>query len=306
MKKYFVVSDIHSFFTQFKKGLYSAGFNESNPDHCIIICGDIFDRGKQSVDLFNWLDNFPKDRIILIRGNHELLYLELLAKDYPEKHDYSNGTVRTFCALAGCSESLMDPYSIMFENQLFGSNITPDIIEKRMHKNWNKIKRAVRKHPATELIQSSRFLNYLELDKFIFVHSFIPTRIKDEYAINMLKYYPTYVVDESLLEPLSDWRNASSVIWEDATWGCPWRQFNAGLFDNEIARDKILVCGHWHCRDFHKNLGKKVENIDEIFVSEHLIALDSCIPVSCFCNVLVIDFDARKLFNQDNEQIGEF
>ena len=43
--KYFIVSDIHSFYVELKSALDKAGFNKRNKDHTLIVCGDIFDRG---------------------------------------------------------------------------------------------------------------------------------------------------------------------------------------------------------------------------------------------------------------------
>ena len=54
-KKYFVVSDIHSFCRELKKGLKQAGFDKENPDHVLIVCGDIFDRGHQTLQTYKFL-----------------------------------------------------------------------------------------------------------------------------------------------------------------------------------------------------------------------------------------------------------
>ena len=43
MKKYFVASDIHSFYTTFIKELTKTGFDLNNEAHIIIIFGDLFD-----------------------------------------------------------------------------------------------------------------------------------------------------------------------------------------------------------------------------------------------------------------------
>ena len=40
--KYFVVSDIHSFFDEFKKAIGEAGFDPTNENHKLIICGDLY------------------------------------------------------------------------------------------------------------------------------------------------------------------------------------------------------------------------------------------------------------------------
>ena len=85
--KYFVVSDIHSCFSELKKSLDRVKFDRNNPEHMLIVCGDIFDRGEEAVETFNFLYSLNKKNCILIRGNHEELYLNLLEKDFPENHE---------------------------------------------------------------------------------------------------------------------------------------------------------------------------------------------------------------------------
>lgn len=50
---YFVTSDIHGFYTIFKKALKKAKFDINNKDHVLIICGDLFDRGEEETLLTN-------------------------------------------------------------------------------------------------------------------------------------------------------------------------------------------------------------------------------------------------------------
>ena len=49
--KYFVVSDVHSFFYEMMNAITNQGFEFDNPEHRLIVCGDLFDRGTQSVEL---------------------------------------------------------------------------------------------------------------------------------------------------------------------------------------------------------------------------------------------------------------
>ena len=67
MKKYFVASDIHSFYTPFIKESNKSVFF-SNEEHILIICGDLFDRGSESLKLYEFIKSLPKERRILIRG----------------------------------------------------------------------------------------------------------------------------------------------------------------------------------------------------------------------------------------------
>ena len=66
MKKYFVASDIYSFYTPFIKELNKTGFDLNNEEHILIICGDLFDRGSESLKLYEFIKTLPKERRILI------------------------------------------------------------------------------------------------------------------------------------------------------------------------------------------------------------------------------------------------
>ena len=93
MAKFFVVSDIHSFYTPLKKALDGAGFDPDNEDHWLVVCGDAFDRGRESFEVLRFLMGL--ERKILIRGNHDDLLEECCLRGYPEWHYNSNGTRRT-------------------------------------------------------------------------------------------------------------------------------------------------------------------------------------------------------------------
>ena len=264
--KYFVLSDIHSFYDEMITALNEAGYDRDNVDHTIIVLGDIFDRGPKSLETYNYLINLPKDRRIFVKGNHEELFLELLDKPYPDDYDFSNGTVKTFCDLVGGDE-----------NQIRFGLFNGDKRISRF-KLWEVTKaKLIHDHPEIiEFLKSDEWKNYYEDKGYIFVHSFIPLR-NQEYNPN--------------------WRNdASDEEWYDARWGCPYEQYLLGLFDKEEINDSTLVCGHWHCSDFHQKLGHlddfNKENY-EIFYSTPLIAIDACTALSHQVNVLVIDDNGR-------------
>ena len=77
--KYYITADIHGFYTEFHKALDAAGyFNDPNP-HKLIILGDIFDRGQEAVEMQRFiLSLLEQDAVILVRGNHEDLYEEMI------------------------------------------------------------------------------------------------------------------------------------------------------------------------------------------------------------------------------------
>ena len=120
--KYFAVSDIHSYYTPLQRALYGAGFDVNNPDHKLIICGDLMDRGSESYELQEYiLKLLEKDKVILVRGNHEDLALELIEnfeKKYSSNisgcHHYWNRTIHTLLDLTG-----LDFEDLVFHPQTF-------------------------------------------------------------------------------------------------------------------------------------------------------------------------------------------
>lgn len=149
--KYFIVSDTHSFATSLKIALRKSGFRKRDKNHTLVICGDLFDRGNETLELYKFITSIPKKRRILIRGNHEDLYLGLLKKEQPDWHDFSNGTVSTFCQIADYDS----PYWPNYEE-------------------WETIRDKVKSHPITKFLLNNEWKNYFEIGKYICVHSFIP------------------------------------------------------------------------------------------------------------------------------------
>jgi len=100
MKKYFVVADVHSFYDEMIDALMHAGFEMNNPEHIVICCGDMMDRGDKSREMLDFFyDLYKSNRTILIRGNHEDLFEEMIERGFPLRHDGSNGTVKTLANL---------------------------------------------------------------------------------------------------------------------------------------------------------------------------------------------------------------
>lgn len=142
MSKLFVVSDVHSFYTPLKEALEEAGFDSNNKDHWLISCGDLFDRGLESVEVLKYIMNLPNK--VLIKGNHEYLLDDLLDRKYAYDIDDSNGTTKTVLSLG-----LFPLIS------LFKENVS---ITKTRIKPYNNL-----------------LVNYFETKNYIFVHSCLPT-----------------------------------------------------------------------------------------------------------------------------------
>lgn len=234
--KYFVCSDIHSYYDEWMNALNEAKFDINNNDHIVIVCGDAFDRGSQSVEVFNFLKLLQeKNKLIYIRGNHEDLLFDCVEdlkihNGCARLHHYSNGTVRT----------------IKDFNSANILSVVLDFIDKYT-------------------------INYFEIDKYIFVHGWIP--------LDMAGFY------------FDDWRNASKELWNKSRWVNPVELYNRNIFEP----NKTIVCGHWHCSAFWHNYNP--DKYDEFggkanfntFVSEKVISIDACTAISSKVNVYVID-----------------
>lgn len=296
MKKYFVISDIHSFCSEMKEALKKSGFRKTNKDHILIVCGDVFDRGPDSIGVYEYLMSIPKSRRILIRGNHESLYLDLLDKRYPDRHDFHNHTVDTFCHIAN-----LDVDEIQDAGSLYGEG---------GYAKWQEILEAVKKHKITKWLKSNEWKNYYELDnKFIFVHSFIPLGVKEDTPTesfwNSMGYY------EQVFNP--DWRYASNYDWEEARWGCPWKQYAKGLFAQEEENGRTLVCGHWHTSDFFSKL--KFDHsyndcIGPVYFSKGIIGIDGGVMYNYYTsefihpqNVLIIENGECFSYNRESKKV---
>ena len=288
MKTYFVCSDIHGYFDEWMESLRQSGFELSNTNHILVVLGDIFDRGRQPKQIYKFLKSFPENRLILVKGNHEYLLLDLVKRRYPLEHDEHNGTYQTLIDL------YKDPYvrqrQFIAENRGKYSNDELYAISFKIYQEAIKdlytndtIKSIVK------WIKSKKWKNYFELGPYIFVHAFIPLKGRvNAYLDNSGIYY-------------SNWRTETDIkMWEDSTWGCPYKLYLNGCFDNELSNGKILVCGHWHTSSFFNELIYKddkekqldIRKDNPIFQSElypGLIGLDTCTALTKKVNILKIE-----------------
>lgn len=249
--KYFCVSDIHSCYKALKGSLDEAGYDKENPNHTLIVVGDLFDRGDETLELFNFISTIPNERLILIRGNHEDLYLELLSKDVPDDYDFHNGTVKTFFAIAGkvLPEKM---YSIDLHYNGINDYVLPYV------SLWDEVVKKVKTHPITKFIKSKKWVNYYELDNYVITHSWFPK---------------------------GDWRNnINKDEWMEA-------HFDYVFYhSNELPKyieEKTLVAGHMHSRFFHQFINN-VES-DDIFHLNNVYIIDTFTIETGKVGVLIIE-----------------
>ncbi len=140
--KYFVSSDIHGFFDEWQNALKEKGFELNNPEHKIILCGDLFDRGRQPKEIIDFILKH-KDKVILIRGNHEDLMEQMIERNFSTYGDLCNGT----------AETIVDLY---LEWQIG-------------EKDFKKIAKETRLQKVLDMC-----IDYYETEHYIFVHGWIP------------------------------------------------------------------------------------------------------------------------------------
>lgn len=183
-KKLFVVSDIHSFYTELRVALENAGFDKNNEKHWLIVCGDAFDRGEESVELLQFLMSL--ERKILIRGNHDTLLEDCCKRGFALGHDRSNGTAKTIYDIGGDSD-----FDVCCDNTLAKTQAYRDSL-----------------------------LNYFETKNYIFVHGWIPCDVpgqslKPWYQNYRLYRYNQYWRDSTVYEwEASRWVNGMARALE--------------------------------------------------------------------------------------------
>lgn len=149
--RYYVTTDVHGFFTPFHNALTEAGFFTDPEPNKLIILGDLFDRGAEAVKMQEFtLNLMEENRVILIKGNHEDLFVDLATKDHglAYSHHVTNGTYDTALQLTGFSTSAAGRRPYGFADAARGTPFFKQIIPS--------------------------MVDYYETEHYIFVHGWIP------------------------------------------------------------------------------------------------------------------------------------
>ncbi len=255
--KYYVVADIHGFFDELIIALDEKGFFTDAEPHKLIVCGDLFDRGTQALKLQKFiLDLLAKDSVILIKGNHEDLTLELLngwpKHSYLQYYHHTNGTIDTVLQL---------------------TKMTQD----NLNRNPESVGRELLQNPYIQTVIPA-MLDYFETSHYIFVHGWIPCT-----AISLAPHQTQYVY-------IDGWRNAHEKAWNKARWINGMEAAHGGV----IELGKTIICGHWHCSFGHVHYEGKGGEFDHDpdftpYYSDGIIALDACTAVSRKVNCIIIE-----------------
>lgn len=266
--KYFVVSDVHSFFYELMNALDDKGFDVNNQEHKLIVCGDLFDRSDQAVELFEFVKSLG-DRFIYVRGNHEDLlfdcYKELQVGFGCGRHHVSNGTVDTIIQFTGLS----------YYNLMVNTPERNEVLKEKLE-------------PLLDFI-TDKSVNYFEVGDYVFVHGWLP-------EIPNKEVYPWWDNSKDLYD--ADWRNASDLDWESARWLNGMKEWKRGIHED----GKTIVCGHWHCsygwshirqerKEFPQKNQKDWLKSFEPFIDDGIVAIDACTAYTGKVNCIVLEVE---------------
>lgn len=255
--RYYVTADVHSYFSEFKEALAEKGFFTDTAPRKLVICGDLYDRGTEALALQAFvLSLMEKDQVILIRGNHEDMAVDLLHRwnegSYRQTYHHRNGTMDTVCQLTGYDTDALYTEAVKV-GQAFGE---------------------------TPFIQTiiPAMVDYYETEHYIFTHGWIPCTM-----MRTSNYTKQYV-------PIEEWRHAGRDAWDKARWLNGMEAAHAGV----LAEGKTIVCGHWHCsfgHTYYDNDGEEFGRDANFspYYGKGIIALDACTAYSHKVNCIVID-----------------
>ena len=228
--------------------------NVVKEEDTVYVLGDFF---MGMLDAIEPIYNRLNGKVILIRGNHDLLFEDLCYRGFPYSHDKHNGTVRTVQDLGG---------SVISRN-----------FENCCEIALNKTK-----------IYRDQLVNYFETENYIFVHSWIPTSIY--FKGDSKPWYQRGKV----CSWLEDWRNASDEDWESAMWGNPFLMAQTGL--NKTGKTIVFGHWHCSAGHALNNVEGVFSEFDENAYWEPyenkeqgIIGIDRCTVHTGEVNVFVIE-----------------
>lgn len=255
--KYYVVSDVHGFYTPLIEALTEAGFFTETEPHKLIVCGDMMDRGREAVKMQEFmLKLLEEDKLIFVKGNHEEL-LETMLRDLKESREafswgysyhISNGTWSTALQLTNSDE-------------VFAIRNYQEFIKKVKATDF-----------YSRLIPVS--IDWFETPNYIFTHGWIPfTQRGKKYFYN------------------PNWRDANSVEKHTARWV---NGMQLAEEFNVVEPNKKIVCGHWHASFGHCVYEKKGSEFGKTadftpYYGNGVIAIDRCTAHTGKVNVLLIE-----------------
>ena len=254
MKKYFVFSDVHSFYDELMTALKEAGFDYNDPDHIIISCGDLCDRGRQPKEALTFINSLPEDRKICIIGNHERIMEDVIARGFCDATDVYNGTSVTADLLCEEGQSISD----LKDNPL-----------------WNEYKKSWRL--------------FYETDDYIFVHGWIPFKHDFHWPFRETFEYDPKWREASLRQfEEASWENGMEA------WSKGIREEGKTIVCGHWHTSWGHAYLHNEGVEYPEEDKPEQDAKFTPFIDEGIIALDGCTAYSHLVNIYVIEMSETK------------
>ena len=268
-KKIFAISDIHGHYSETIQCLARAGWDENNPYHLLIVCGDMFDRGEENVQIFEWLYRLTKEnKAIVTRGNHDSMFIDFLDWSNDPFNYCNNGTCTTIDDFLGRTRSF-ESYCLIDKQCETTIGAFADFAREA---------RAEIKNNYPNLLPWLQSLPwYYETENYIFTHGAIDTQ-----AIDWRK--PHCGIYNKV-----DW---DALTWDDGSF------LGKRMYNTE---GKAVVVGHFHT--YHLRYKYDYDTIKDAYdinanhsildindeTLGHKIFIDGCTPATKNVNVLVVN-----------------
>ena len=207
--KIFAVSDVHGFTSILRRNLSNVGFEINNPNHLLVLCGDLFDRGPEAKDMLKFIHEV--DNKIMVKGNHEDLMQEMIIRGYPLLHDIQNRTYDTALQLA-------------WDSSLGDVNYT------KLYGIFDNL--------------CSQMVDFYETKRYVFVHGWIPvTSAKKDWRDSSLWKKARWL---NGMEMQMKGKTLPDKTIVCGHWHCSWGnaiKFNVSEFDDDAIWDPYTAPG---------------------------------------------------------------
>lgn len=259
--KYFIFSDAHGFYSLLTQSLKKAGFDECNDDHMLISLGDNFDRGEENFKMFLFLKEMKeKEKIVLLKGNHEDLLMDAIDRQKITYIDVTNGTFGTI-------EEFSRTFFGEDKNEMFFDDFP---------RFYNKLKET----GLFDLI--SGMGDFYETNHYVFTHGFIPVKGSGNYQYK------------------EDWRKSSPEEFKRSRWinGMDMsmnhslkeegKKIVVGHFHTSYGNVRKKYGSSLPLSEY-RELEFSDLDLFSVYEDDSVIAIDACTAFSKKMNILVID-----------------
>lgn len=274
-KNLFFISDIHGCFNEMITALKEAGYDKDDQNNLLVVLGDNFDRGSESLAVYEYLKALTDEgKAVVVKGNHDTMLEEYLDGSCNTPWNYfKNGTDETLAEFLHRSRP--------FESWLLidkKEDVNPD-----MNANFEEWIKGARKEINEEYPELLPWLKnlprYFESQNYIGVHGAIDVDAEDWHEPNCELY------------GLKGW---DALDFNDGTF-----------FGKEITNTKKkIIIGHFGTYHLREMYGLK-DSLELDFSTlkrgdGRIIAIDTTTPYSKKVNVFVVE--SEELLNDVEER----